>query len=194
MLSKLVLCLIAAVTLQSCVADSKVEYDNQAACDIIIDYTKRFVDDAKVYRSSSSSAPQKIGVGEVPYMIDPVITEGGPVAREAPRSVSSVKDWDEITRLSDDSVLHNCEQLEPWLSNQGVLTDEKQIDQLTGSKDGDLQLLRLAMPVFVDGGESALLFVSRETGWRTGAGIVAIYAQDSRGRWRQVDETLQWVT
>ena len=62
MLSKLVLCLIAAVTLQSCLADSKVEYDNQAACDIIIDYTKRFVDDAKVYRSSSSSAPQKIGL------------------------------------------------------------------------------------------------------------------------------------
>lgn len=164
------------------------------SCDIARDFAERFVNDAERFRAEYEDFPRNIAIKESPYTLLPKMTPNGPVEEILPDAIPAIADWRSITRLSDQSVLDACAELQSWASKKAVITDDETISSLTTGIDWEANVLAIAMPVFTNDGRHAVVFASKMAGGLAGVGVVAFYSKSEDGEWQLFGEETRWVS
>ena len=165
-----------------------------AACEIVTDYVQRFVSDAERFRAEYPDAPRGVAVSETPYQLLPVLTKDGPIDGVVPDVISTVEDWEEITKLSSEGVLEKCPELKSWLNGRVIIADDAEISSLTKGDEWEANIIWIALPVFTEDRKNAVVFASKGAGGLAGVGMMAVYSKDEGGERRLVGEKTRWIS
>ena len=190
-----ILCIAASASLQaSCGQSDGQAHSQNVACEIVTDYVERFVNEAEGFRADIADAPQNIAVRTAPYEFLAITTKDGPIEAKLPDAIPALADWHSIKKLSEQSVLDACADLDSWASKRAVITDDARIDYLTRGEEWEANVLSIAMPVFTNDGREAVVFASKMAGGLAGVGVVAFYSKREDGKWQLIGEETRWVS
>ncbi len=172
-----------AIIPSGCSDETQKSPDTVGACDIALDYAKRFKIEWEHLGRPIAISDQPGLSGPSRRKLEQVLADN-PAFQGDPEVAITLAAAD----LRDRHVIDECSNLRSWVQTSSIVSDDARIEELMRQPEWPVAVLSMSLPAVSEDGSTALFYSSKYAGPLEGAALAVTYKKQANGEWVLHDE------